>query len=358
MQAASIEIVLKLTPTILPWSGAPVTTTGDIGSYLRGCFAPKVRDYLPGSITVYADREIEPRTIDEFVAGTIDYLRHELSVRKQRRDRFVELGFFDENEIDSFLTDRCDRQPWVLYYSGSGGLRTPVLNPDETSEEFGVVPCATMQNHGVAWRRGDTNNALDLWLVTARKEGCDWDWDSDIGHESAHAAFAQIPLYVQPNDRTVPLYDLSAVSEVSQLTKCHLARMSYMYMETAVIAMRGEERHTESGLPLAEKVDELHAFLRLSQVLMPALGFDRALAAYERVNGILDYDNGPEVFEIGAPAMRVVPHVTTRIHSIQVPEVDWFRSLSPSHYVSKSRMPVTWPDSSLAKTSPGHEHSN
>lgn len=322
---------LEFKATTLPWSGEPVITTGEVSRWLRQFFTPETRDYLPASIMIYADQEIEAGQLEAFVEGMIDQLKLEFRTRKARRDRFIELGFFTDRQIDTFLTGRRNCQPWVLYYSRSGGLRTPVLNPDETTESFGVVPCATMQNHGVAWRRQDLNGDFDLWLVTARKEGQEWDWDSDIGHESAHAAFAQIPLYVQPNDSTAPLHDLTLIEHARQLTACHLARMSYMFMEMAVVAIRGEERHTESGLPLAERIDELHAFLRLAHGLMPQLEFDRALRAYERVKGVLDYDSGSEVFEIGAPAMRVVPHLTSRISSVEVPPADWFASVGSAN---------------------------
>ena len=326
-QKAFTVIKMKLTRTILPWSGVPVTTTGDIYSYFRGRQPDEVSDYLPRSITIYADAEITESEVGIFIAEMSAHLERELPVRKARRDRFVALGLFDNAGIDDFLTTRADLQPWVLYYSYDGGLRTPVLNPDETEEPFGVVPCSTMQNHGIAWRRVGLNGDYRLWLVTARKEGQPWDWDSDIGHESAHSAFAQIPLYIQPDQKTVPSYDLARVRSADELSVMHLARMSYMYMEMAVIAVRGEHRHTESGLPLAERVDELQAFLKLSHELMPQLGFDRALTQYERAEGVLDYDSGAEIFEIGAAAMRVVPHLSRRINSVEVPDASWFRSV-------------------------------
>jgi hypothetical protein len=304
-------------------------STGDISSYLRERFTPELGGYLPQSITIYADCEIGEQSVRTFLSEMTYHLEHELQTRKARQQRFVELNLFTDAEIDSFLHARCALQPWVLYYSRDGGLRTPVLNPQETMEPFGVVPCSTMQNHGVAWRRLGQNGNYQLWLVTARKEAQEWDWDSDIGHESAHAAFAQIPLYVQTDPQAPELSDLSLVSRVDELSVLHFARMSYMYMEIAVIAMRGEKRTTASGLPLAEQVDELHSFLKLSNELMPRLGFDRALKAYEQTGGAVDYE-APEIFEIAAPAIRVVPHLSRRINSVEVPTSHWFRSVGES----------------------------
>lgn len=319
---------MKLATTTLPWNGAPVISTGNTFSYLCERLTPEFHGYLPHSITVYADREITEKSVFSFLSEMAHRLELEFRVRTARRDRFVELSLFSDAQIDSFLQARCALQPWVLYYSRDGGLRTPVLNPQETNELFGVVPCATMQNHGVAWKRLGPKSNYQLWLVTARKEGHEWDWDSDIGHESAHAAFAQIPLYVQTDEKTAVLSDLTLVNDVEELTKFHLARMSYMYMETAVVSFRGEERDTESRLPLAERSDELYSFLKLSHELMPNLGFDRALSAYERTKGIVDCSMGVEIFEIGAPSLRVVPHLSKRINDVEVPDAFWFRSIS------------------------------
>lgn len=182
-----------------------------------------------------------------------------------------------------------------------------------------------MKNHGTAWRR-TADGSLENWMVTARKEGQGWDWDSDIGHESAHAAFAPIPLFLQ-RTHSAASSQLSSVRSVSDLHAGHLARLSYMYTEMSVITMRGEKRETETGLPVAEQKEELHAVLELSNELMPSLGFDRALDACERVNGLFDATHGDEIFEIGAAAMRVVPHINRMINGFAIPTVEWYTSI-------------------------------
>src|SRR5205085_2662960 len=95
----------------------------------------------------------EEDRVHEFLEGMAARLAEDFRVRERRAGRFVALGLFDEPGIRSFLTGRCDVQPWVIYYSKSGGLRMPVQAPDETDAQHGVVPCSTMQNHGVAWRQ-------------------------------------------------------------------------------------------------------------------------------------------------------------------------------------------------------------
>lgn len=323
-------LTTRLQDTTLPWNGSPAKSTGNLWPYFAERLGTSRANWLPRSIRIFADTEIEDRAVERLITEMAGHFESELEIRKTRRDRFVELGVFDQDEIDGFLTQRCHLQPWVIYYSKDGGLRTPVVDPNVRDALFGVVPCATMQNHGVAWRRGEADGTYDLWLVTARKEGQDWDLDSDIGHESAHAAFAQIPLYIQPDEKTAGAADLINVNRANELSDFQRARMCYMYMETAVVAMRGERRENETGLPLADEAEELHAFLKLSAELMPQLGFDRALAAFYRANGSLDFNSGSEIFEIAAPAMRVVPHISRRLNSLEVPKCEWFQSLNPA----------------------------
>jgi hypothetical protein len=161
-----------------------------------------------------------------------------------------------------------------------------------------------MRNHGVGWRV-DERGEMHVWLATARKEGRNWDWDSDIGHESAHAAFAPVPLFVQSASRDLDTVRFAETRSASDLTTDQLARMCYLLTELAVVAVRGEARPTETALPLGEP-QELHAFLGLLKQAMPGAGFDRALDACERVGGVIAVEGSLEIFEIGAAALRAL----------------------------------------------------
>jgi hypothetical protein len=312
--------------TGLPWSGAPVLSSGNIYTYFARRLPEHLSSYLPSSITLLLDPEVEGSAAGDFLEEMTVRLAGEFRRRRRRRDRFVECGLFDPAEIHAFLTGRCQVQPWIIYYSKSGGLGPSAEEICERDEDRGVVPCSTMRNHGVAWRRTPTGH-YQTWLVTGRREGKDWDWDSDIGHESAHAAFAQIPLFLQRVQYDIPSADLSLVDGVDNLNHFHLARLSYMYTEIAVVAMRGEKRDTESGLPVVERRDELFAFLELSEELMPGMGFDRALAACHRADGFIDVEGGEGIFEIGAAVMRVVPYLKEMIGGFTIPTTDWFKSI-------------------------------
>lgn len=317
---------MKFKETKLPWNNSFVRSTGNLYTYFAERLPNSLGSYLPASLTLFFDPEIKESTVVNFLDEMTRQLNDEFHIREKRRDKFVELGLFNEIEIHSFLTGRRHLQPWALYYSKQGGLGISDQNTHDENSAYGVFPCTTMQNHGVAWRCTE-NGSYQVWLATARKVGHDWDWDSDVGHESGHAAFAQFPLFARIVNDSVPLSELSSVKSVKELNSGHLARMSYMYLEIAVVAMRGEKRETGTGLPVAERPEEFYAFLELSNQLMPRAGFKGALTAYNRVNGLIDVNNGLEMFEIGAAVMGVVPHITKVFNSFVVPTVDWYKSI-------------------------------
>ena len=186
-----------------------------------------------------------------------------------------------------------------------------------------MIPCSSMKNHGVAWDRAE-DGKVRIWLATSRREGRDWDWESDIGHESAHAAFAQVPLFVQSISQ-IPDSILSTLARRDELGPVHIAQMIYLYSEIAVVAVRGELRSTATGLPVATPA-ELNALLRLSAELAGDPGFERAAAICTRLHGRVEVNEGNEVFEIAAPILRLIPHLTQFTNNPQPPALSLFRA--------------------------------
>lgn len=312
----------------LPWTNAPVRSTGELYPYLSKRLADQ-HDYLPLSVTLFSDREIEESAIVSFLEELPCQLEREFRLRNTRRKRFVNLDLLSEKEIQEILTGHRHVEPWALYFSREGGLgvlsqKLEVYREDVSS---GVVPCTSVPNHGVAWRKTSAEDC-QIWLATARKEGQDWDWDSDIGHESAHSSFAPVPLFAQALHVNPEITSLDTVKNIQSLSTNHLARMSYTYSEIAVIAMRGEQRNTKTGLPVVEQPEELYAFLELSHQLMPHLGFDQALTACQRANGQIDVNDSVEIFELGAPVMRVLPHISKLTNHFVIPTIDFYKSIS------------------------------
>jgi hypothetical protein len=298
---------MEFVDSILPWADAPVRENANLVACLGEHLPATFLRYLPRSITLFVDHEVSDAAVSAFLPSMADHLQLELARRMARQKRFVDLGLLAEEEVEVFLTQRTAAQPWAIYFSKDGGLRTRKFEPGEAGGLRGVIPCSTMQNHGVAWEQSQ-DGRVRIWLATARREGCDWDWESDIGHESAHAAFAQVPLFVQAFPQIAGNV-LSAVERATELTPVHITQMIYLYSEIAVVAMRGESRATATGLPVAEPM-ELAALLRLSAELADDVGFERAIQACRRCDGRVDVNQGDEIFEIAAPMVRVIPHLT------------------------------------------------
>jgi len=103
----------------------------------------------------------------------------------------------------------------------------------------------------------------------------------------------------------------------------HTTQMIYLYSEIAVVALRGEHRSTETGLPVA-RPEELSALLWLSSELAKNLGFEAALAACQHRQGKIDIAHGDEIFEIAAPILRVIPSLTQFVTRPQPPSLDEF----------------------------------
>lgn len=251
-------------------------------------------------------------------------LKNELNVRIQRVELIEKLGLAERKELESLLTGYTDTQTWAIYYGMDGGLGVHTTRSRAHEALRGVIPGSTMRNHGVAWERSD--NKLHVCLATTRKEGQDWDWDSDIGHESGHAAFAPVPLYVQSANLLKGSLHVDGLTSSKDLQPKHIARITYAYSEMAVVALRAESRSTETGTPLGQR-EELLALLKFSNDLMPNLGFDRALSAYERTSGYIDVKNDAEIYQIVIPMLRVIPHLRRIIKSFTAPTVDEFRDL-------------------------------
>jgi len=306
----------------LPWNDTTVKSSGELHHFINDQLS-SFQYYLPASITLFSDLEIEQEEINKFLYQLPLYLEQEFSLRNARSEQFVNLKLFDEKEIHSILTDYRNVQPWALYFSKEGGLGTfedNIVAPENSA--WGVIPCSFMPNHGVAWRRQSTNNH-QIWLATSRQHSKDWDWDSDIGHESAHAGFAPVPLFAQALHLNPATTSLQDVNTIQDLTANHLARMIYSCSEIAVISIRGEYRATQTGLPALEQPEELYAFFDLLDQLMPNMGFSQALEVCQQVGGKFDVKNGTEIFEASAPIIRFLPYISKFIHNFSISTTDF-----------------------------------
>jgi len=319
---------MNLTDSYLPWRDHPVVATGNIQPWFASRLSRDFASYLPAFMFVYADQDVAPPAIDTFLDEMASYLEDEIQRRIARKARFVARGLFSDAELTRVLTGSTSCQPWVLYYSKDGGVGPIDVAATPERVVRGYKPCSSMTNHGLAWQRDADKYAT--WLVTSRKPGQAWDWDSDIGHESAHAAFAPVPLFTQlVESNSVPIAELTG--SATNLTGAQLGRLGYPFSELAVVAVRGEPRPTDTHLPVLETPETLIGLLEVAIDLVPRAGFEAALRSAERVGGIVDVNDGDEIFEIAAPILRIMPELARCAASPVPPTVEWYGSLGASY---------------------------
>ena len=306
----------------LPWNNAAVCSTGNIKDKIENYIPEDIRYFLPSSIIILYDKEVSEETIDDFIVNILEYLVVEFKHREKRKQRFISLGLLTNDEFTEIINQNKELQPWLLYYSKNGGLGTHDNNSNSISN--GMIPCASMRNHGVTWQTNE--NKFNMWLVTSRKENDEWDWDSDLGHESGHACFAPIPLFVQSlHLQQGESAQLINVGSINELTSEHIARICYIITEITVIAVRGERRETISGLPVAENPEEFRAFLHFSELLMPGMGFKNALIKYNELkSSFIDVNNDNIIFYVGAACLRGLSQIKKSFTSLKIPSLSMF----------------------------------
>lgn len=153
----------------LPWNNAPVRSTGELYPFLSQRLADQ-HIYLPFSVTLFSEPAIEESAIIGFLEELPSQLEREFRIRQVRQERFVKLNLLSEGEIHKILTGHRHVQPWGLYFSREGGLGVLSQDVYQKDSPFGVVPCSSMPNHGVAWRKTPAGD-YQIWLATDRKKG-------------------------------------------------------------------------------------------------------------------------------------------------------------------------------------------
>lgn len=89
---------MKFKDTKLPWNNASVRSTGELYPYLAERLIDQY-DYLPYSVTLFSDPEIEESAVISFLEELPAQLKREFCTRNTRRERFVNLDLFSEQEI-------------------------------------------------------------------------------------------------------------------------------------------------------------------------------------------------------------------------------------------------------------------
>jgi hypothetical protein len=279
---------------------------------------------LPRSITIAASFDITNTDIEGLMDNMGTFLADsELPKWRRRLEHFVQLHLFHDSDIES-IADSDNPQPWIIRMLKDGGLDDMPGTPSDPNAQYGIVPCTTMPNHAVAFCHDA--GRFKSWLVTSRKPRQGWNWDSDIGHECAHAKVGGVPLFSQGVNADARLAFFQEGCRPEGLSSSEWGRFAYCFCELTVVAARGERRATGTGLPAPETTRELRNFLRLAHGLMPHFGFDDALEEV-RMDRTIDPDD-PAMFLIGAAALRVMRHLTPMVSRGEPLNADWYRSLS------------------------------
>lgn len=308
--------------TTLPWSGDPALEAPDFREKITLRCGDDAR-FLPTHMRMLAYPGADPDLIAELVEQIAQFLAgEELARWRARRERFVELGLCTKPELDHLLDPANNPQPWIIHATRDGGGEQSLGSPDDSAAEYGNVPCSTMVNHGVTWKRN--MHGFMSWLVTDRKKGQPWDFASDIGHEGAHAAFSPVPLFSQMINLDARAVSLET-AEIPSMSHAQWSRLAYVLCELAVVAVRGERRDTLTGLPTLETMAELRHLPSILHSLMPRYGFDRVLGAIDWHDAV-DPD-GDAMFAIGIAALRVMHHLKREVHRGEPLGADWYRAL-------------------------------
>lgn len=305
---------MKRIKAILPWSGGEAFEYIEVREHWAERLGGDGR-FLPDRVGIYGDAGVPASSVEEFVDEASRFFLREMAVRSARVRRMAGTGHFEPHELEELLTAQRHRQSWAIYFTENGGLPMP----DSPDGRRGVIPCSSMRNHGVGWLRG--GERIETWLLTARKPGEEWDMDSDVGHESAHAAFAPVPLFVEPGVMENVPFSLADVRDLKELRPEHLVRLLYFYSELAVVAIRGESRPTHTRLPIGDP-EEVFGLVAISEELFPDSGFAQAKRACERANAHFDPEESDAIFDLATPVLRLLPRLNVFVNAVAPPTVE------------------------------------
>lgn len=318
----------ELEQMTIPWNGRPGQRLLNARRVLLELVGFDAEDLLPSSIEVVTDEMVNKSFLKNFVQSTAAQLGREIPVWRRRLGELAGLGLMSASEIGRITKLLKAAQPWFIYASRTSGL----IGEEEVSEtagcmlgSSGVIPCSAAPHHGVGW--WTDQGVHRSVLITSHRENGSWNWDEDIGHEAAHAAFGPVPLFSQhyeeaganrrlvaPNSKSVPLAEEA------------IARVCYLVSEIVVVFLRGEQRFTGTGLPGLNDHDELSAFLRIADRLLPGARFGDVLPLIAIEGLPLPIWSGQAIRHLGASALYFAGHSASLANSPEPPAESWFHA--------------------------------
>ncbi|MCX7357952.1 MAG: hypothetical protein NT015_07415 [Alphaproteobacteria bacterium] len=311
-----------LEASVTPWTGRPCLRMAGAREELVKLCGRDSETLLPERVEILFDPDVTPMEVHAFTESVAAQLAREIAVWSARLKELTDSGLITQRELDAACSKLRGAQTWYVSESKGGGLTpgAPMHGAgDPDRESAGVIPCSAATHHGVAW--WEAPGGRGVGLVTSRRVGGHWNWDEDIGHESAHASFGPVPLYSQSLESDGfkrRLADAYAATG-GEFDEVLIARTTYLVSELMVAFVRGEQRTNGTGLPGLLDAADFNAFCTMAHRLLPLAGFDRAKTLGEAEGMPLGVWSGPTIRAIGAACFRAAPAIIPLINATHPP---------------------------------------
>jgi hypothetical protein len=319
----------RLEETRIPWTGADAYRLPAVRDLLVNLCGPCSDAMLPSKIEVLFDVSPGDSAAQSFLECLAAQLSREVVIWQERLLELSSSGLIDRR----FLSDTCamlrGAQRWYVCASEAGGLMAPEsqseADGDPERTPAGVIPCSAVKHHGVAWWRG-MDGVRSIGLVTSHAAGGRWNWDEDIGHESAHAAFGPVPLFTQTLEASGFMTPLATALDNAggHCTSALIGRTAYLISEIIVAFVRGEQRPTVVGLPGLHSMQDLEAFISLAERLFPEAGFTEVRREVLKEGIPLKVWSGPTIRRLGAAALHSTRSLIPLLNTTRPPPLEHF----------------------------------
>jgi hypothetical protein len=301
-------------PCTVPWSGARAKALNSPRAILCDLVGDHASSLLPHEIHILFGLDMTREAAYCFLQQMAAQLAREFSVWRMRLQALSDQNLMPLEEAEAILDASRSAQPWYVYVTPRGGLydgagMKEAVDPDADGATAGAIPCTAAQHHGVAWWRNERGER-EAALVTSHREHGVWNWDEDIGHESGHACVGPIPLFSQYFEAYGAQAKLSALWEAGETSPELSARVHYLLAELAVVAMRGEQRSTGTGLPGLEDREDLALLLRMAGRLYPDAGFEDLSCLCDTLDLPIGMWSGRAALPLLASVLRTLPSLS------------------------------------------------
>ncbi len=253
------------------------------------------------------------------IAGTI---ATDLETASELANETVKAGALKFQEVSNFLQVPPPPTSWYIIYGDEPINLTKYSHPNlvvsMSRESQGMI-------HGLDGKK---------IILTCQPEG-GWQYEEDFGHEREHAVRAGIPLYTEAVFKKIEAAKLSDVKTNDRwsITPIQLAKLLMIWSEACVITWRAERRQSQTGIPLVDTKTELLDALRVSEMLLPNIGFNEAAKKY-RINPnshVLDINGACHLIRAAMTRAVTIVNNDPNLLGVQPPSIELFDKSIQEH---------------------------